>query len=99
MDRHTLLEQRRGGRVPRIVDPGIEDLQRQRQRAEELGATVLYDRTDDDGEPLYVLAGLGRPSFGASLHPRARAEGYWLGCHGLCTRCSCQMATGRLICG
>lgn len=28
----------------------------ERQRAEELGATLLYDRTDDDGEPLYVLA-------------------------------------------
>jgi hypothetical protein len=36
--------------------PNIEELQRQRQRAEELGATLLYDRTDDDGEPLYVLA-------------------------------------------
>jgi hypothetical protein len=36
--------------------PSLEELQRQRQRAEELGATLLYDRTDDDGEPLYVLA-------------------------------------------
>ena len=36
--------------------PSIEELQRQRQRAEELGATLLYDRTDDDSEPLYVLA-------------------------------------------
>jgi catechol 2,3-dioxygenase-like lactoylglutathione lyase family enzyme len=36
--------------------PSIEELQRQRQRAEELGATLLYDRTDDDDEPLYVLA-------------------------------------------
>ena len=33
----------------------IEELQRQRQRAEELGATLLYDRTDDS-EPLYVFA-------------------------------------------
>src|SRR5215469_7836510 len=33
----------------------IEELRRQRQRAEELGATLLYDRTDHD-EPLYVLA-------------------------------------------
>ena len=23
---------------------------------DELGATLLYDRSDDDGEPLYVLA-------------------------------------------
>jgi len=36
--------------------PDVGELRRQRQRAEELGATVLYDRTDDDGEPLYVLA-------------------------------------------
>jgi len=36
--------------------PSIEELQRQRRRAEELGATLLYDRTDDDSEPLYVLA-------------------------------------------
>jgi Glyoxalase-like domain len=35
--------------------PGIGELQRQRQRAGELGATLLYDRTDDS-EPLYVLA-------------------------------------------
>jgi catechol 2,3-dioxygenase-like lactoylglutathione lyase family enzyme len=35
--------------------PTIGELQRQRQRAEELGATLLYDRSDD-GEPLYVLA-------------------------------------------
>ena len=34
----------------------VEDLQQHRRRAEELGAVVLYDRTDDDGEPLYVLA-------------------------------------------
>jgi hypothetical protein len=37
--------------------PDTEELQRQRQRAEDLGATLLYDRTDDDDEPLYVLAG------------------------------------------
>jgi Glyoxalase-like domain len=36
--------------------PSIEELQRQRQRAEEFGATLLYDRTDHDTEPLYVLA-------------------------------------------
>lgn len=36
--------------------PTVEDLRRQRQRAEELGAKVLLDRTHDDGEPLYVLA-------------------------------------------
>jgi len=36
--------------------PTIEDLRHHRQRAEELGATVLLDRTRDEGEPLYVLA-------------------------------------------
>ena len=36
--------------------PSIEELQRQRKRAEELGATLLSDRTDDEDEPLYVLA-------------------------------------------
>ena len=36
--------------------PTVEDLQRHRRRAEELGATVLLDRTADDGEPLYVFA-------------------------------------------
>jgi catechol 2,3-dioxygenase-like lactoylglutathione lyase family enzyme len=36
--------------------PDIGELRRQRQRAEGLGATLLYDRTDDDGEPLLVLA-------------------------------------------
>jgi len=36
--------------------PTIEELRHQRLRAEELGATLLYDRTDDASEPLYVLA-------------------------------------------
>ena len=39
----------------------FEELQRQRQRAEALGARVLLDRTHDD-EPLYVFADLsGHP--------------------------------------
>lgn len=36
--------------------PSIDELHRHKQRAEELGAQVLLDRTADDGEPLYVLA-------------------------------------------
>jgi catechol 2,3-dioxygenase-like lactoylglutathione lyase family enzyme len=36
--------------------PSVEELQRHRQRADELGAELLLDRTDDDAEPLYVLA-------------------------------------------
>ncbi|QIM20341.1 VOC family protein [Phycicoccus sp. HDW14] len=34
----------------------VEDLERQRARAEALGARLLLDRTDDPDEPLYVLA-------------------------------------------
>jgi glyoxalase superfamily protein len=33
----------------------IGELERHREHAEELGATLIYDRTDSD-EPLYVLA-------------------------------------------
>ncbi len=36
--------------------PSADELERHRQRAEELGATVLSDRSADAGEPLYVLA-------------------------------------------
>jgi len=36
--------------------PSITELERQRHRAEDLGATVLYDRSRDEDEPLYVLA-------------------------------------------
>jgi catechol-2,3-dioxygenase len=35
--------------------PSTDELDRQRQRAEELGATLLYDRIDDPDEPWYVL--------------------------------------------
>ena len=34
----------------------VEELQRQRERAESLGAEVLLDRTADADEPLYVFA-------------------------------------------
>jgi catechol 2,3-dioxygenase-like lactoylglutathione lyase family enzyme len=34
----------------------VEGLERHRQRAEELGARLLYDRSQDEGEPLYVMA-------------------------------------------
>ncbi|MGI8677127.1 MAG: VOC family protein [Jatrophihabitans sp.] len=36
--------------------PSVEQLRRQRRRAEELGALLLLDRTSDPDEPLYVLA-------------------------------------------
>ncbi|WP_151082874.1 VOC family protein [Nocardioides cynanchi] len=34
----------------------VADLERHRTRAESLGARLVLDRSDDDGEPLYVLA-------------------------------------------
>jgi len=36
--------------------PTVEELERHRDRALELGARELLDRSADDGEPLYVLA-------------------------------------------
>jgi len=36
--------------------PTVADLERHRARAEELGARLLYDRSHDEDEPLYVLA-------------------------------------------
>jgi catechol 2,3-dioxygenase-like lactoylglutathione lyase family enzyme len=36
--------------------PDVDELERQRQRAEALGAELLIDRVDDEQEPLYVLA-------------------------------------------
>ena len=36
--------------------PTVEELERQRERALALGATLLLDRTDDPDEPLYVFA-------------------------------------------
>jgi len=36
--------------------PSVAALERQRERAERLGAELLLDRTDDPDEPLYVFA-------------------------------------------
>ena len=36
--------------------PDVDALERQRARAESLGARLLLDRVDDPDEPLYVLA-------------------------------------------
>lgn len=42
--------------------PTVAELERQRQRAEALGADLLFDRTDDPEEPLYTFADLaGHP--------------------------------------
>ena len=45
-----------GLRLLQRVAADVEDLERQRARAEALGARLLLDRTDDPDEPLYVLA-------------------------------------------
>jgi hypothetical protein len=39
-----------------LTVPDVAELDRQRARAESLGASLLLDRTDEDDEPLYVLA-------------------------------------------
>lgn len=36
--------------------PDAAELTRQRERAEELGARLLMDRSDDADEPLFVMA-------------------------------------------
>ncbi|MEV4262193.1 VOC family protein [Kribbella sp. NPDC049584] len=36
--------------------PSLEELHRHRERAEQLGARLLYDRETEEDEPLYVLA-------------------------------------------
>lgn len=36
--------------------PTVEELERHRRRAEDLGARLLFDRAQDENEPLYVLA-------------------------------------------
>jgi catechol 2,3-dioxygenase-like lactoylglutathione lyase family enzyme len=42
--------------------PDLEELERQRARALELGAELILDRVDDPDEPLYVFADLaGHP--------------------------------------
>lgn len=39
-----------------LTVPDLGELHRQRARAEGLGARLLFDRTDDADEPLYVFA-------------------------------------------
>jgi hypothetical protein len=39
-----------------FIVPTVEELEGHRARAEELGARLLYDRSADEREPLYVLA-------------------------------------------
>lgn len=42
--------------------PDVDSLARQRDRATTLGATILFDRSHDDEEPLYVFADpMGHP--------------------------------------
>jgi catechol 2,3-dioxygenase-like lactoylglutathione lyase family enzyme len=48
-----------------------EELERQRERAESLGARLLLDRTADDDEPLYVFADLDGHPFCILVWPSA----------------------------
>ncbi|PZG01973.1 VOC family protein [Micromonospora deserti] len=43
--------------------PTVDELERHRRRAEDLGAIVLLDRTEKREEPLYVLADPARHPF------------------------------------
>jgi len=49
--------------------PDVDELERQRRRAEELGAQLLFDRTDDEGEPLYVFADPAGHPFCVMVNP------------------------------
>lgn len=51
--------------------PSLADLERHRKRAEELGAELLLDRTDDEHEPLYVFADLSGHPFCIFVAPQA----------------------------
>jgi catechol 2,3-dioxygenase-like lactoylglutathione lyase family enzyme len=39
-----------------LTVPSVAELERQRERAEALGAELIFDRTDDPEEPLYTFA-------------------------------------------
>ena len=55
--------------------PTIADLERHRRRAEHLGASLLYDRTADLEEPLYVLADpAGHPFFISTTWPQSLTD-------------------------
>ena len=51
-----------GARTLAFQQASRDDLQRERERSESLGAQLLLNQTDDSDEPLYVFAG-------ASGHP------------------------------
>nr|WP_239062734.1 VOC family protein [Streptomyces sp. SID13031] len=57
--------------------PTRDELQRHKQRAEDLGATLVLDRSEDEGEPLYVLADpAGHPFCFCLITPKA-SIGVW----------------------
>ncbi len=48
--------------------PSSEEMERHRGRAEALGATLVLDRSDDEDEPLYVLADPSGHPFRICVH-------------------------------
>lgn len=51
--------------------PTVEDLERHREHAEKVGARLLHNRSQEEGEPLYVLADPAGHPFRLLVH-RAR---------------------------
>jgi hypothetical protein len=49
--------------------PTVAELERHRDRALALGARLLHDRSQDEGEPLYVLADLAGHPFCLLVRP------------------------------
>lgn len=54
--------------------PTVADLERHREQAETLGARLLYDRSQDEGEPLYVLADPAGHPFCLLVHRTRQSE-------------------------
>lgn len=57
--------------------PTPEELHRHKQRAEDLGATLVLDRSEDADEPLYVLADPAGHPFCLCLITQAPGIGSW----------------------
>lgn len=59
-----------------LTVPTVEDLERHHRRAQELGATLLLDRSDDPDEPLYVYADPSGQPFCLFVAPGTADDGH-----------------------